>query len=134
MKVVIVLDRELPPGLAANAAAALAFSVSPSLPGCVGEAVADGSGLLHPGITKVPLPVLAASPACLAELRESAAMTSGAACVDFSDIAQRARNYAAYADDLRAADPGAIRYLGVCVYGEDAAVRSLTGNLPLLGK
>jgi hypothetical protein len=26
-----------------------------------------------------------------------------------------------------------IRYLGLCIYGEDATVRSLTGNLPLLG-
>jgi hypothetical protein len=134
MKVAIILDRELPPGISANAAAALAFSVSPLLPGCVGSAVPDGSGDEHPGITNMPLPVLGASADALAELRKAASRAPGAACIDFSDIAQRAKNYADYAVALRNASPKDIAYLGLCVYGEDRAVRSLTGSLPLLGK
>jgi hypothetical protein len=134
MKVVIVLDGELPLGLAANAAAALAFSVSPLLPECVGSAIADASGAAHPGITNIPLPVLATSSAGLAELRETVVRSAGVACIDFSDIAQRAKNYADYARALRVASPEAIRYLGLCVFGEDRAVRSLTGRLPLFGR
>jgi hypothetical protein len=134
MKVAIVLDRNLPPGLSANAAAALAFSVSPLLPGCVGQAVPDRSGEEHPGITNVPLPVLAASAEDLAKLRLAAARAPGASCIDFSDVAQRARNYADYAAALRSSPPEGIAYLGLCIYGEDRAVRSLTGSLPLFGK
>jgi hypothetical protein len=134
MKVVIILDGELSYGLSANAAAALAFSVSPLLPGCVGSAVPDGSGYEHPGITNVPLPILAASSSDLAELREAAVRAPGVACIDFSDVAQRAKNYADYAVELRKAPLETIAYLGLCIYGEDRAVRSLTGSLPLFGK
>lgn len=134
MKIVIVIDKDLPPGLAANAAAALAFSVSPSLPFCIGEEVLDGSGISHPGITNVPLPILAAAASGLPELRERARDTKSAACVDFSDVAQQAKNYTDYAQRLLAAKAEDLRYLGLCIYGEDAAVRSLTGNLPLFGR
>jgi hypothetical protein len=133
MKAIIVLDEELPLGLLANAAAALAFSVSPNLPDCVGAPVSDLSGDRHPGITNIPLPILAASSARLTELRKAAALAKDVSCTDFSDIAQRSKNYADYAMALGKAAPESIRYLGLCIYGEDATVRSLTGNLPLLG-
>jgi hypothetical protein len=134
MKVAIILDRDLPPGLSSNAAAALAFSVSPLLPDCVGGAVPDASGEEHAGITNVPLPVLAASADSLAALRKAVARAPGAACIDFSDIARRSKNYADYAESLRATRPDDIAYLGLCIYGEDKAVRSLTGSLALFGK
>jgi hypothetical protein len=134
MKIVIVLDRELPLGVAVNAAAALAFSVSPSIPSCVGSEVLDASGMPHPGITNVPLPILASTAASLAELRERAGDEGLVACVDFSDRAQRAKNYADYAASLAATPESDLRYLGLCIYGEDQAVRALTGNLPLFGR
>ncbi len=134
MKVVIVIDKRLPPGLSANAAAALAFSVSPNLISCVGDSVPDASGSIHPGITNVPLPILASTAEGLAELRREAQGTIGVSCTDFSDIAQHSKNYAEYARELGAATTDRIHYLGVCIHGEDAAVRSLTGSLPLLGR
>ena len=134
MKVAIVLDRELPPGLSANAAAVLAFSLSPLLPGCLGDAVPDGSGEEHAGITNIPLPVLAAGAEELRALRAAASRAPGTACIDFSDVAQRTKNYADYAAALRASPGESLAYLGLCIYGEDKAVRSLTGSLPLFGK
>jgi hypothetical protein len=134
MKVAIILDKELPPGISANAAAALAFSVSPLLPDCVGKAVPDGAGDLHAGITNIPLPVLAAGAEALAGIRQAAAGAPGLDIIDFSEIARKSRNYADYASALRASPPERIAYLGLCVYGEDKAVRSLTGSLPLFGK
>jgi len=133
MKIAIVLDKELSPGLSANAAAALAFSVSPLLEGCVGGAVPDASGDEHPGITNIPLPILAAGAADLAALRV-ASKAKGASCIDFSGVAQRAKNYADYAAVLRGTAPEGLSYLGLCIYGEDRLVRSLTGSLPLFGK
>lgn len=133
MKIVIVVDEKLPLGLAANAAAVLAFSASPSLTGCVGESVMDRSGTVHPGITAVPLPVLAASSSNLAELKEAAGSAAGAAYIAFSDIAQRSKNYEEYTRAMRTAAPESLQYVGLCIYGEDRAVRSLTGSLRLLG-
>lgn len=134
MRVAIVIDGDLPLGLAANAAAALAFSVSPLLRDCVGSAVPDASGDEHLGITNIPLPVLSASASAIAELRKAAVLVPGVSCIDFSDIARKSKNYADYAAALKKASPREISYLGVLVYGEDRGVRSLTGSMPLLGK
>ncbi len=91
------------------------------------------SGTVHPGITAVPLPVLAASSSNLAELKEAAGSTAGAAYIAFSDIAQRSKNYEEYTRAMRTAAPESLQYVGLCIYGEDGAVRSLTGTLRLLG-
>lgn len=132
MKVVIVLDKDLPVGVQANAAAVLAFSASGRLPGAVGCDLVDGDGSLHPGITNVPLPVLACEEEGLRALREKARSLPQVACVDFPDVAQRARNYADYEASLGAAREADLRYLGLCIYGEPSSVRRLTGHLALV--
>jgi hypothetical protein len=134
MKIVIVIDEAQPAGVAANAAAVLAFSVSPLLEDCVGEDLRDRDGGTHRGITNIPLPVLSSAAAALAEIRAAAMATSGASCIDFSETARGSRNYADYARKMAAIGGEELRYVGLCVYGDDAAVRSLTGSLPLLGR
>jgi len=131
MKIVIVLDPELPLGLLANAAAALAFSASPAVPDGVGGPVLDAQGGLHPGITRIPLPILACGRAQLSELRRRA-VAEGVACVDFCDVAQRARGYEAYAAELARRPEAELSYLGLCLYGDAKAVQRLTGQLPLV--
>jgi len=132
MKIVIVLDRELPVGLLANAAAVLAFSAAPHLPEGIGPALADADGSPHAGITNLPIPILASSAAQLAELRARALAQPGVGCIDFPDLAQRAKCYADYAADLGAAREGGLSYLGLCLFGPAPAVRSLTGPLALI--
>jgi hypothetical protein len=46
-------------------------------------------------------------------------------------MAQAARDYGDYAARLAATPSAEIAYRGVCLYGEDKAVRSLTGAFPL---
>jgi hypothetical protein len=132
MKIVIVLDPDLPPGLQANAAAVLGFSASRQVPGGIGPEVADADGGRHPGITSLPIPVLACPDGRLADLRAQALALPGVACVDFSDVAQRARRYEDYTSELGVTPAAGIRYLGLCLFGEPGPVRRLTGNLPLV--
>lgn len=132
MKVVIVLDRELPVGLLANAAAVLAFSAAPHLPEGIGPALEDADGSPHAGITNLPIPVLASSAGQLAELRAQALALPGVGCIDFPDVAQRAKRYEDYAADLSAARETDLSYLGLCIFGPPAAVRHLTGILTLI--
>jgi len=49
VKCVIVIDRDLPPGLAANAAAALGMSLGAQVDGLIGPDVADADGVVHRG-------------------------------------------------------------------------------------
>jgi len=131
MRIAIVIDQDLQPGLAANAAAALAFSLSGRVAGQNGPDVVDADGGLHPGILTVPIPVLKAEAAALAGLRAKAEAAEGVSVLGFSAIAQAARDYGDYAARLAASRSGEIAYRGLCLYGEDRAVRSLTGAFPL---
>src|SRR5215208_7555992 len=68
VKCVLVVADDLPPGLAANAAAVLALSLGRRLPDLVGPDVRDGGGTTHAGLTWIPLPVLRAPRGALARL------------------------------------------------------------------
>lgn len=131
MKLVIVLDRALPLGLLANAAAVLAFSASRSIPGGVGRDTEDADGEAHAGITQLPIPVLACETGQIKGLRDRA-RDEGLLCIDFSDVAQRAKNYEDYAAELKSRSGSELAYLGLCIYGESDSVRRLTGNLGLV--
>lgn len=131
MKIVIVVDQDLGAGLAANAAAALALSLSGRIGDVNGPDLRDGDGSIHPGILKLPIPVLKAAGGRLAELRARALGAAGVAALDFTDIAQGARSYGDYETALAEARAGDIAYRGLCLYGEDRAVAGLTGSLPL---
>ncbi|MBL8967189.1 MAG: DUF2000 domain-containing protein [Spirochaetaceae bacterium] len=131
MRIAIVLDEGLPPGLAANASAALALSLTSRIGDVIGPAVVDADGSPHAGILTVPIPVLRCPASELGGLREKALRTGGVGTLDFSSLAQAARDYGDYSARLAAAGAAAIVYRGLCFYGEDAAVRGLTGSLPL---
>lgn len=130
-KLVIVLGDDLSPGLAANAAAALAFSAAYLFPEGVGPDLRDASGSLHPGITAVGLPILRAPAEDLGALREAAAGDPEIRCLDFSETARLSRSYAAYAEALALLPSGELRYRALCLVGPRAAVARHTGSLPL---
>jgi hypothetical protein len=132
MRVAIIVDRDLPRGLLANCAAALAFSVSPRVPGGVGPDARDGSGGEHKGITSVPIPILASDRSGLKEIRDRAAGLEGVSVLDFTTIAQGSLTYDEYVEALAAAPAEELAYIGLCVFGETAGVRKATGSLPLL--
>src|SRR3954470_22743403 len=66
---VIVVDADLPPGLAANAAAVLALTLGAREPALAGADLVDADGREHPGLIPIGLPVLKAPRAALVDLR-----------------------------------------------------------------
>ena len=132
MKIAIVLDRRLPVGLLANSAAVLAFSVANHIPGAVGMDVPDSNGTIHPGITRIPIPILAADREQLSKIRKLVQEADNVGFVDFSDAAQKSKSYEQYTQLLQAASEKDLSYLGVCIYGDYKSVTQITGNIPLL--
>jgi hypothetical protein len=130
-RLVVVVDEELPPGLAANAAAVLAFTLGAQLPEFVGADYRDGDGSLHAGLIPVGLPILRAPGATLPGLRERA-LAAGVSVVAFPTFGHRTNDY----DEFRAfvaRTPGAeLRYLGLAFHGPRRPVAKLTGSLALL--
>lgn len=129
-----VIDQALPRGLIANTAAILAMTLGRDRPELVGHAVHDADGIRHEGITRIVMPVLMADADGLMALKRRAAAheASGLGLIDVTEAAQRAKDYQAYEIRIGSLRHDDLRYLGLCLHGPAALVRSLTGDLPLL--
>jgi len=133
-KCVIVADEALPAGILANTSAILGMTLGKCLPDCVGENVADGSGLMHKGITNIPIPMLKGSKLFIKNLRETLFTLEfvGLIVVDFSNVAQGCASYCNYTERAKTLKEADFNYLGIAIYGSKKKVNKLTGSLPLL--
>ena len=131
-KVVIILDEKLPIGLLANASAVLAMTLGKAVEDIIGDSIVDASGNSHLGITKKVLPILKASKEDLNRICLEAKKEVDLFVVDFSDIAQRSKNYQDYTSQLQISKPEEINYLGIAIYGDKKKVNKLSGSLALL--
>ena len=135
MKLVMVINRDLPLGLVANTAAVLGISLSKIYrEDIVGGDIVDADGNLHLGITAQTIPILSVSREQVKEIREAMFEPAFAevAAIDFSEAAQRCLNYDQYMRSLSQLSAEELFYLGVCMYGPKKKVNKLTGSLPLL--
>jgi len=128
-RTVVVLDRELIKGLAANAAAVLALTLGVHRPDVIGPDFEDAEGRRHLGLFPSGLPILGADAGELPALRE-AARERGLLVVDMPAPGQRTNDY----DEFRAAvaSDAELAYLGILLSGPPKPVRALTGQLGLL--
>src|SRR4051812_39153521 len=130
-RLVIVVDETLPPGLAANAAAVVAFTLGAQLPGLRGPDVADADGGVLPGLIPVGLPILRAPSGALTALHAGAS-EAGLGVVAMPVFGHQTNDY----DEFRALvarTPGAeLRFLAVAVHGPRRRVGRLTGSFGLL--
>ena len=129
----IVLDVDLAPGLAANAAAVLGVTLGATVEGVVGPDLVDADGEAHPGLFEKGLPVLAARREELPELR-ARAVRAGVGVIDIPAVGQQTNDYdevRAYVARTATAD---LEYLGLARYGSRRAVSRVTGTLRLLGR
>lgn len=133
-KCVIVLDEDLPLGLAANTAAILGITLGKTLPEVVGADVLDRSGKPHLGIIEFPVPVLRGSSEDIRGIREKLYQPEfqELTAVDFSDLAQGCRTYDEFLEKMGQAPEEKLQYLGVALCGAKKKVNQLTGNMPLL--
>lgn len=131
LRTVIVIDRDLPKGLAANAAAVLAHAFGARRPDLVGADLSDATGAAHAGLIPTGLPVLGAAGADLPALRAAAA-DRDLLVVDLPAAGQQTTDYDAFRAAVTDTDPDELTYLAVLVSGPPKTVRKLTGSLGLL--
>jgi hypothetical protein len=130
-RLVIVVDETLPPGLAANAAAVVAFTLGAQLPGLRGSDVADADGAVLPGLIPIGLPILRAPSGALTALHAGAA-EAGLGVAAMPVFGHQTNDYDEYRA-LVARTPGAdLRFLAVAVHGPRRRVGRLTGSFGLL--
>lgn len=133
-KAVIVVDRDLPLGLLANAIAAASFSLGQTTSGLCGPDVHDAGGNLYRGITRIPLPILTAPSDRMREIRLRAREPEfeGIVAIDFTEQAQRPQTYEDYVKVMAKTAADAVVHRALLLYGVRKKIERLTGNLPLL--
>jgi hypothetical protein len=129
VRCVVVVNQELAPGLAANAAAVMAVTLGAKLPALVGEDFEDATGERHAGLITTGLPVLRAPAGELPALRHRA-VEAEVGVVGFPASGQTTTDYQAFR--AMVAQTEAPDYLGLALYGPQRTLRRLTGSLPLL--
>ncbi|MBP2644108.1 MAG: hypothetical protein H6Q67_1995 [Firmicutes bacterium] len=134
MKVVMIINKDLPIGLIANTAAVLGVSLGKYSEDIVGYETKDADGNMHLGITNKSLPILGANSQQIKDIRETLFEDrySDIQVIDFSSVAQKSLNYDNYTAILATMTSSELEYLGICLSGNIKKINSLTGNLGLL--
>lgn len=133
-KCVLVLDEDLPLGILANTAAVLATTIGKECPDIIGPTITDQDNNSHLGIVAIPIPILKGNRNLIQELRTTCYREDYDDCiiVDFSNVAQKCKNYDDYTSNLLETPTSDIHYYGIGICGDKKKVNKLTGSLPLL--
>ncbi|MGE5776459.1 MAG: DUF2000 domain-containing protein, partial [Chloroflexota bacterium] len=111
---VIVVDKELPAGWSANAAAVIALTIGQRHPDLVGEPLVDASGFQHPGLIPIGITILAASQEELSGIRQKG-LETGCDVIDFPVQGQQTTNYQTFREAVAAIQPDSLQYVGVAL-------------------
>jgi hypothetical protein len=128
---VIVLDRDLPIGQAANAAAVISVTIGQRHPVLVGEQFVDASGSTHPGLIPIGIAVLAASRDDLRDLRRQG-LEAGCDIVDLPVAGQQTTDYHAFREMVAVVEAQDLEYVGIALIGRKKQISKIVGRLGLL--
>ncbi len=133
-KCILIIDQQLSTGMKTNVASILSISVGNKLGRMIGPDLIDSSGVVHPGLTQLPIPVLGASAAEISSIRQDFIERKDEADVwiGFSTLAQQAHTYEDYTTNLQAVDAKEIVYLGIALFGNKKKVNKATKGLSLI--
>ncbi|MEU3464730.1 DUF2000 domain-containing protein [Streptomyces sp. NPDC006733] len=132
LKWVIVVNADLPPGRAANAAICAAAPTAASVPGLLGAAATDAEGATHPGLPWAGCSVLVADAATLRTLRAKAAARTDMFLADVPVAAQSTRVYGDFIATVGETRTTDLDYCAVSIVGPRNPVDKIVGKLPLM--
>lgn len=133
-KCVLVIDNTQSTGIIANTASILSITLGNRVTDIVSHDVYDKQGEVHLGITQIPIPILGASKEKIKEIRDSlfSVGEENLVIVDFTNIAQRAKDYSTYESDMLISQVEDINYIGIGICGDKKLINKTTGNLSLI--
>ncbi len=132
MKIVMVVNNELPAGLIANTTAVLGISLGNLPLDLIGDDCLDSDHYTHKGITKESIPVLSSNANYLSKIYRMCLDMEDIELIGFNTIAQSCRDYNEYMGKLSNARNSELTYSGLCLYGKRKKIDRMTGSLGLL--
>ncbi|GAB3642287.1 GNAT family N-acetyltransferase [Spirosoma arcticum] len=130
VKMAFIIADDLPVGLAINTGALLGATLGNKLPYMIAEGLPDGSGVMHLGLSWLPMPILKADRTAIKAIADSA-RNAGLLVTNVSEPAQTARTFEDYRQQLADVANDELVYLGVGLYGDKKVVNKLVGKLTL---
>lgn len=127
----IVIDNQLPAGLAMNAASVIGISFGKLIENLVGPDRQSEDGLNYPGVIYAPLPVLLAEGNTLRELQKISSTDTEIFAMPFSALAQSCKTYDEYGERIASANSDNIELVAIGLIGPKKKITRLTGNLKL---
>jgi hypothetical protein len=130
LKWVIVVDQELPPGRAVNAAVCVAAATTAVVPGLIGPDAKDAAGGVHPGLPWAGCSILGASVVRMSAIRAKAAEALGVFVADMTTNGQSTRVYDEYLQ--RVAEAEEPTYHAISLVGPRNRIDKIVHGLRLL--
>ncbi|MFG6426410.1 MAG: DUF2000 domain-containing protein [Muribaculaceae bacterium] len=133
-KCVLIVDNTLPTGIIANISAVLSMALGKTNPEIIGKDVKDASGIIHAGITQLPIPILGASKTELRHIRERIKDMNEIenSIVDFTTLAQSCLTYEEYEKRIAETSEDELEYIGIGIIANKKTINKCTGNLKLI--
>lgn len=127
----IVIDKDLPPGLAINAASVIGISFGKMVENLVGPDMQSIDDINYPGVIYSPLPVLLASADYIRQLQTTAEIDNEIYIMPFSSLAQSCKTYQEYEERISSVKSENIELVAIGLIGPKKKITRMTGNLPL---
>lgn len=132
LKVVIVINKDLPSGVIANTSAILGMSLGKMHPEIVGRNLKDKTGNTHEGITTIGVPILSADNESIKMIRNNSKKIEEYVYeVNVLSLTRSTRSYEEYAAQLENVSQDELVYQGILLCAEKRIINKLTGNLSL---
>ena len=127
----IIIDKDLPAGLAMNAASVIGISFGRTTENLVGPDMQSVDDVNYPGVIYSPLPVLLAPGDYVQELQRIAEEDADIYAMPFSALAQSCKTYDEYGERISSVSSGNIELVAIGLIGPKKIITKLTGNLAL---
>jgi len=132
MKALIVLDPDQPLGLLVNTASVLSVTLGDVIEDIRGVDTRDANGVIHPGVIRIPLPILQADSQTLESIWQRALADGEIFVADFTRTAQSCKTYDEYLDKCAVTPTESMGLLGLALYGPRKKINKLAGSLKML--
>jgi len=127
----IVIDKDLPAGLAINAASVIGISFGRTVENLVGPDMQSVDNINYPVVIYAPLPVLLAPGEVIHDLQKTAESDEEIYIMPFSALAQSCKTYDEYSERISSVNSSQIELVAVGLIGPKKKITKMTGNLPL---
>lgn len=127
----LVINDQLSPGLAMNAASVIGISFGRTVENLVGPDLQSADGVNYPEVIYAPLPVLLAGDDYVQRLLKIASEDDEIYAMPFSALAQSCRTYEEYGERISPVASQQIELVAIGLIGPKKKISRLTGNLPL---